>query len=303
LIRLEGDARIAAVKEGRRFETLRTLALSLALVHAAGSLSRAGAQVADENDVADEDPRSLVIFNLRLQHVELEDGNSLDLMLLRRDAAIRRPRSWRPGVRLATLRWDLPVGRAHLGGEEFTGLGDLYFQALNVRTPSRKFSLASGLGFQLPTATEDQLGSGKWQVAPTLFPIWTLPAVEGIFFIRAQNFVSVAGDEDRRDVNYLTLTPTLVHRLDARRALLFDTEVVTDWERDGELRWKSGLLFASRLGARRAWWVKLEVPWGEHRFGEWTVRTSVAWRDRKQGQGVPAAPQAPPAQPPAASGP
>jgi hypothetical protein len=298
LIRLEGDARIAAVKEGRRFEALRTLALSLALVLAAGSLSRAGAQVADENAVDDEDPRSLVIFQTRFQHVELGDGNSVDLVLLRRDAAIRRPR--RPGIRVATLRWDLPIGTAHIAGEEVSGLGDLYFQALNVRTFNRRFSIASGPAFQLPTATEDQLGSGKWQVAPTFFPIWTVPAVEGIFFVRAQNFFAVAGDDDRRDVNYLTLTPTLVHRLDARRALLFDTEMVKDWERDGELRWKSGLLFASRLGARRAWWVKLEVPWGEHRFGEWTVRTSVAWRDRKQRQGVSAAPQAPPAQPPAA---
>ena len=36
----------------------------------------------------------------------------------------------------------------------------------------------SGLAFQLPTATEDQLGAGKWQVAPTLFPLRKLPAGE-----------------------------------------------------------------------------------------------------------------------------
>ena len=273
--------------------------LALLFVLSFGPLpSAAQAQVAAEDEtqgvedaVEDEDPRSLVVFNARLQHVELFDGNSVDLLLLRRDAAIRRPR--RPGVRLATLRWDLPVGHAHIAGEDYTGLGDLYFQALNVRTPSRRFSIASGFGFQAPTATEDPLGSGKWQVAPTLFPIWTLPAVKGLFFVRAQNFVSVAGDDDRRDVNYLTLTPTLVHRIDSRGALLFDTEVVKDWERGGEVRWKTGLLFGSRLGARRAYWVKLEVPWGEHRAGEWTLRTSIAWRDRQRGRVAPPAPPPP----------
>jgi len=65
---------------------------------------------------------------------------------------------------------------------------------------------------------------------------------------------------------------------------------VKDWERDGELRWKSGLLFASRLGARRAYWVKLEVPWGEYRLGEWTLRTSIAWRNRQRDRGAETAP-------------
>ena len=46
-----------------------------------------------------------------------------------------------------------------------TGLGDLYFQALNIRTPTRKFSIASGLAFQLPTATEgDPFQERVWSV-------------------------------------------------------------------------------------------------------------------------------------------
>jgi hypothetical protein len=236
----------------------------------------AGTQVAEEESVEDEDPRSIVLFNMRLQHVELGDSNSIDLVLFRSDLAVKQPR--RPGVDLATLRFDLPVGTAHLQGEEVTGLGDLYFQAINFRNLSRRFSLGSGLAFQLPTATEDQLGAGKWQVAPTLFPLRKLPARRALFFTRIQDFVSVAGDDDRRDVHYLTITPTLIKLLDRKRAVLLDTEAVVDWERDGELSWKSGFLVATRIGQRRAAWVKVEVPWGEHRRGEWTVRASLAWR-------------------------
>ena len=213
--------------------------------------SASATQVAEGEGVDDEDPRSIVVFNMRLQHIELGDSNSIDLVLFRSDMAVKRPR--RPGVDLGTLRFDLPVGTAHLQGKEVTGLGDLYFQAINFRDLSRRFSLGSGLAFQLPTATEDQLGAGKWQVAPTLFPLLKLPARRALFFTRIQDFVSVAGDDDRRDVHYLTITPTLIKILNRRRAVLFDTEAVVDWERDGELSWKSGFLVATKLGetARR----------------------------------------------------
>jgi hypothetical protein len=56
--------------------------------------------------------------------------------------------------------------------------------------------------------------------------------------------------------------------------------MISDWERDGELHWKSGLLFATRLRHGRALWVKAEAPWGEHRNAEWTLRASIAWRKR-----------------------
>jgi hypothetical protein len=239
------------------------------------------ATAADEEEAAaDEDPRTIVAFNLRLQHIELGDGNNFDLVLLRRDAVVRRP--GRPNIRLATLRWDLPVGQAHIGGEEAAGLGDLYFQAVNFRDLAPGFSLGSGLAFQFPTATDDFLGAGKWQVAPSFFPVVTMKAKGAIFFARIQDFISVAGDDDRRDIHQLAVAPTFIKLISRRQAVLFDTEAIADWERDGEVSWKSGLLFATRLSGRRAAWIKVEVPWGEHRRGEWTVRASIAWRRRIQ---------------------
>ena len=233
---------------------------------------------ASEPGAADDvDPTKLVFFNLRLQHEELGDGNAIDLVLLRRDAAIRRRRS---GAKFALLRFDVPVGRAHLGGENIDGLGDIYAQAINVRPINPRFSLATGLAFQLPTATEDLLGSGKWQVAPTVVPIWRLPQ-GAMFFTRLQDFVSFAGDDDRRDVHYLLVNPVYVRLLRSRRFFLIDTEGIADWERGGTIFWKSGLLVGTALRHRRAVWVKLEVPWGEHRRGEWSLRASIAFRGRQ----------------------
>jgi hypothetical protein len=233
---------------------------------------------AAEADAGDDlDPTKLVVFNVRLQHDELDDGNAIDLVLLRRDIAIPRPKSWRPGAKLALLRFDLPAGQARLGGQSVDGLGDLYAQALNVRAISPRLNLASGVAFQLPTATEDVLGTGKWVVAPTLIPVWRLPG-QGMFFTKFQNYSSFAGDDDRRDVNFLTVNPTYIRFFPNRKFVLVDTEGITDWKRGGAISWKSGLLVGTALRHRRALWVKLEVPWGEHRRAGWTLKTSIAFR-------------------------
>lgn len=234
----------------------------------------------------DVDPRQIVFFNLRFQHSELGDGARIDNVLFRRDAAIPRPRSWLPGERLGTVRADIPVGNLHAGGEDTFGLGDLYLQALNVRRWNRRFSLASGLGFQLPTATDDLLGLGKWQVAPSIFPIWTLPAWRGLFLVRAQDFVSVAGDDDRADIHYLKIAPTLFRPIGKGKFMLIDTEVVADWERDSEASFRTNLVLGTTLHGRRAVWVKLGVPWGEHRRGDWLLEASVAKRKRPRPPGA-----------------
>jgi hypothetical protein len=232
---------------------------------------------AEPDATEDLDPTKLVFFNLRLQHTELGDGNTLDLAVLRRDVAIPRPK--RPGTRLALLRFDVPAGQARLRGETFDGLGDLYLQVLNARTVSSRLTLATGLALQLPTAGEDVLGTGKWLVAPTVIPVWRVPG-RGLFYTKFQDYVSVAGDDDRRDVNYLTVNPVYLKFI-GRRFVQFDTEMIASWERDGEMSWKSGVLVGSALRHRRALWLKLEVPWGEHRSADWTLRASLAFRGRR----------------------
>src|SRR4029453_15810231 len=149
----------------RPYRASRWLALALlALLAAPAAPQTAATNSGDEPEAEkaggeDENPRSLVVFNIRLQHIELGDGNAADLLLFRRAVAIRRPR--RPGVRFATLRFDLPVGQTRIGGDEATGLGDFYFQALNFRDLSRRFSLGSGLAFPLPPPTHDLLRARK----------------------------------------------------------------------------------------------------------------------------------------------
>ena len=114
-----------------------------------------------------------------------------------------------------------------------------------------------------------------------------LPEIVATFLKSRSLFLYVGDDEGRLlgvvDIHQLQVAPTIIKLIDAKRAVLFDTEALADWERDGELSWKSGILLASRLSGRRAAWVKIEVPW------EGAFRWRVSARDARGLEGLPSA--------------
>jgi hypothetical protein len=99
-------------------------------------------------------------------------------------------------------RFVLPVryqGELVPGAGSKSGLGDLSYTAYFSPVGSGKVTWGVGPSFIFPTATDDQLGAGKWTaglgavVAGTTGK-WVIGAL-------AQNTWSFAGDEDRADIN------------------------------------------------------------------------------------------------------
>jgi hypothetical protein len=240
---------------------------------------RAEEATSPQETAEDEDPTKTVLFNVRLEHRELLDGDSAQVLTLRRDWAIPPARQARPHHKYALLRFDLPFAQIDRAGVTESGLGDLYFQALHVHPIHRGFALASGTGLLLPTASEDSLGTGKWVIAPAVVPIWFLPKIRGLALVKIQDYVSVAGDEARADIHAMTVTPTLLRSLGQRGFMLLDTESRTDWRDDGRTSWRSGVQMGRVINPGWGFWVKVEVPWGEHRMGDWTLRTSLVRRE------------------------
>ncbi len=227
----------------------------------------------------DEDPTRTVLFNARLEYRDLLDGASAQILTLRRDVAIPAARTVRPHHKYALLRFDLPLARVDRGGVTESGLGDFYFQALHVHPFRPGFALAYGSGLLLPTASEDSLGTGKWVLAPAVVPVWFLPKIRGLAYVKVQDFFSVAGDETRPDLHVLAITPALQRRLGQRGFMTVDSESRTNWREDGQTSFMSGVLLGRVLSPRWGFWAKVEVPWGEHRAGDWTLRTSLVRRD------------------------
>ena len=86
-----------------------------------------------------------------------------------------------------------------------------------------------GPAFLLPTASEDVLGAEQWGVGPTAVMLkqtedgWTYGAL-------VNHLVSVAGDEDRDDVNSTFMQPFLSRSLGQGATATINFESTYDWE-------------------------------------------------------------------------
>ena len=221
----------------------------------------------------DSDLTRPILFSVRPEYFRVADGVWRLQVVNRYDTAVRRNRLWLGGKRGMLIRLELPVATAEspaAGGQ--TGIGDAYAQVLTIPFNNGRFAYVLGTGLFLPTATDRILGTGKVTFAPAFAPIWFLRG-RGMFYVKLQNFISVAGADDRPDASFFLITPTLMHTLPRRSWILLDTETTTDWHQGGKTGVKSGVQFGKIVTHGFGLWLKPEVWWGPNRAGRWNLKT------------------------------
>jgi hypothetical protein len=220
---------------------------------------------------ADTDPTKPVSFSFRNEFYDLKQGLWRNDTILRTDRAVIQKTRLPGRARGLLLRADLPVVTFYNGDVTKTGLGDLYGQALLAPRIRGPFFLAAGTGLVLPTATGDSFGLGKWIVSPAVVPVYFFPQ-RGISYIKVQDWISFAGSPGRPDTHFLMVTPTFLWRVTKRWYVLADGESLTDWEKDGRTSYKGGFLLGVMLSRRAGISLKAEIPFGEYRQGDWTLK-------------------------------
>jgi hypothetical protein len=129
-----------------------------------------------------------------------------------------------------------------IGDTEF-GLGDLtpefFFSPRKPIQLGPDASLVWGLGpvFQFPTATDELLGSEKSSVGPDFVVFLSDRALHVTTGFLLLNLWSFAGDEDRANVNAMTLQPFLNYNLPKGWYLNTSPLITANWEADGDNRW------------------------------------------------------------------
>lgn len=115
------------------------------------------------------------------------------------------------------------------GAGSTSGIGDITQSLFFSPTKPSANGLIWGAGpaFLLPTASDDQLGTEKWGLGPTIVMLkqegsWTLGAL-------ANHLWSVAGDDDRANVNSTFLQPFISHTTKTAWTYGFNTETSYDW--------------------------------------------------------------------------
>ena len=225
----------------------------------------------------DTNPTDAVLFSIRPEFYKPNDDVTLGAVIFRYDNIAFPQRRLLPGRRGVVMRFEMPVSGAQLGDAALkAGLGDAYAQLLVAPYFNRRFAYVVGTGIGAPTATDRMLGSGKWVAAPLTGPVWFFGR-RGMALVRVQGFTSFAGDESRPDVRALVVAPLFMHSIAASTWMLMDTEAKKNWQRDGQISFKSGFQLGQIVSSKFAIWGKPEIFWGDNREGQWNLKFGLVW--------------------------
>ena len=131
---------------------------------------------------------------------------------------------------------DLPFGGPVFppDDDEF-GLGNIQYQAFF--SPSKPGKVIWGLGpvLELPTNTDDVLGTDTWSAGPALVVLsmpgnWVVGAL-------AQNLWDFSKDGDEDDINKFLFQPIINYNLDDGWYLSATTTITANWEADSGEEW------------------------------------------------------------------
>jgi hypothetical protein len=116
-----------------------------------------------------------------------------------------------------------------------SGLGDTNYSL--YLSPVEYGDVIWGVGpsFMLPTASDDQLGSGKWSGGVTAVAL-TQPGW-GTMGILGRQLWSFAGDDNRADVNQSLIEPFANYNLDNGWFLITDIIITANWEAPSNQTW------------------------------------------------------------------
>ena len=128
---------------------------------------------------------------------------------------------------------DQPRLSSSVGRER--GLGDFTYQAFF--SPAAASETTWGIGPQVivPTATDDVLGTEKWSIGPAFVVLkmtgrWVVGGV-------VSNVWSVAGDDNRDDVNFMLMQPFINYNFDKGWYLSGAPIMTANWEASSGQRW------------------------------------------------------------------
>jgi hypothetical protein len=190
--------------------------LVMAAMLASGSVQ---AQAQAEVNTGEDVTRPLTRFDLKYQYQNLapSDHDNAQIITARVDKPLGPSADWQ----FAT-RFDVPVyitdgvSSDNPDGQTTAGLGDMLLQVLLAHAPSTsRFGWATGARLVFPTASEDQMGFGKWRIVSTVGGRYFVPEITQGSWVAliARYDVAVAGDSGRRHISELQLAPQLYIQL------------------------------------------------------------------------------------------
>jgi hypothetical protein len=175
-------------------------------------------------------------------------------------------------VWLLRLEAPFPDEKTDFEGNPFNPhLGDIKVRVGFHPFPVEDIPVFTFVEVTFPTASPEDLGSGKYQLTGGIQPNFKIPLSEAlsqsntmIFSPLVKQVVSVGGDENRKNINYTQFELALRDIWEKKYWLKLTPKPLIDWEQDG----KTGAVLELEIGwiINRNWstWLMLGTRlWGE----------------------------------------
>ena len=127
---------------------------------------------------------------------------------------------------------DIPSGAPSV--DRKTGIGDINY-TLFVSPVKSTPIWGIGPSLNLKTASEDQLGSGKWSAGPSAVMLWQ--PKWGTFGGLVRQLWSFSGDDNRADVNQFLVEPFINYNLEGGWYIAIDPIITANWDATSSQRW------------------------------------------------------------------
>jgi len=225
-------------RKARPFIALVSLLLLAAL--SAEAQTQEEAQLPTNNMVTPIDPTDFFTrLMVRNEYRSLQSGREINLSIPRLEYALSKTfQVWveAPVVHVESMT-------PETGSE--TGLGDILFRGVIRAVRAKRYAAVLGADLILDTASEPILGTGKYQFGPLVFASIEVPHLRSTFFPFYQHYVSFAGDNNRPDINYASIRPSVIlTKWPNRFYTVIDPNFFIDFERDMD----SGMTLEFEIG-------------------------------------------------------
>lgn len=194
---------------------------------------------------ADAAPRSSQPVDFRTTRVEIRDeiqglqgGGTVYMIVPRVDFSANPDLSFRIETPMVFADTGAP------NNDTESGIGDLLFRGSYRVARGAGYAIVAGSEIILNTARKDALGMGKDVIAPLVFASIDLPQYNSVVFPFLQHYVTLGGDDARRDVHYTSIKSAFLTRWPNLTYTIVEPQVIVDHERAD----KVGLTLEGEIG-------------------------------------------------------
>ena len=214
-------------------------------------------------------------FQLNNQYKNLTSGQSRNDLVPRLDYPLTPSVLFRVDM---PFRWADPNLRS---GATFVGTSDMLVRLGKRLAYAPEYRLFAGSDFIFPTASNNYLGQGKYQVAPIVGGSLAIPEIKSVLLSYVEYYKSVGGYPSRKDIAQtkvraeLTIPTWFEH---------WWTKFEPELRVDGKRHSKTGMLVECEVGRRFGdhWRIYAEPGvglWGDSVTGnyDWKVEVGVRY--------------------------